>query len=148
MPFAAHEFDFIVCRAAFKNFSQPVRALDEMHRVLRSGGKALIVDLAKDVPQAEINAEVNRMKLSRLNTALVKFTFKHMLLKRAYTRADFQRMGAESAFGGCDIQPESIGLNVWLVKSAADAFGRVSLYRCRGLQPSGSYHGAPWRPKS
>ena len=34
-------FDFIVCRAAFKNFSNPVGALREMHRVLRSGGKAM-----------------------------------------------------------------------------------------------------------
>ena len=50
------------------------------------------MDLAKDVPQAEINAEVDRMKLSRLNTAVVKFTFKHMLLKCAYARADFRRM--------------------------------------------------------
>src|SRR5262249_6288407 len=33
MPFEANSFDFIVCRAAFKNFAEPVRALNEMHRV-------------------------------------------------------------------------------------------------------------------
>src|SRR5689334_18157594 len=31
MPFDDASFDFIVCTAAFKNFSDPVGALDEMH---------------------------------------------------------------------------------------------------------------------
>src|SRR5262245_13717 len=30
MPFAADSFDFIVCRAAFKNFAEPVEAIREM----------------------------------------------------------------------------------------------------------------------
>src|SRR6516164_8113042 len=39
MPFPDEAFDFIYCSAAFKNFSEPVKALDEMHRVLRALGK-------------------------------------------------------------------------------------------------------------
>jgi hypothetical protein len=34
MPFARELFDFVHCSAAFKNFSEPVKALDEMHPVL------------------------------------------------------------------------------------------------------------------
>src|SRR5262249_46393885 len=34
MPFEPDSFDLSVCRAAFKNFTQPVQALNEMHRVL------------------------------------------------------------------------------------------------------------------
>jgi ubiquinone/menaquinone biosynthesis C-methylase UbiE len=34
MPFAAATFDFALCVAAFKNFPDPVAALDELHRVL------------------------------------------------------------------------------------------------------------------
>src|SRR6516164_708630 len=45
MPFESDSFDFIYCRAAFKNFSQPVQALDEMYRVLTPGGKAVIYDM-------------------------------------------------------------------------------------------------------
>jgi ubiquinone/menaquinone biosynthesis C-methylase UbiE len=37
MPFQAGSFDFLLCRAAFKNFAQPVKALEEMCRVLKPG---------------------------------------------------------------------------------------------------------------
>src|SRR5690242_14112461 len=45
MPFAEGSFDFIICQAAFKNFSQPLQAINEMYRVLRSGGVAVIQDM-------------------------------------------------------------------------------------------------------
>ena len=38
MPFRENSFDLLVCRAAFKNFSEPEKALSEMQRVLRPGG--------------------------------------------------------------------------------------------------------------
>ena len=40
MPYANGTFDLIVCRAAFKNFSEPEKALDEIFRVLKPGGGA------------------------------------------------------------------------------------------------------------
>ena len=33
MPFESGSFDFVYCRAAFKNFSEPIRAIEEMYRV-------------------------------------------------------------------------------------------------------------------
>src|SRR5262245_57210123 len=48
MPFADATFDFIVCTAAFKNFSDPLGALNEIYRVLRPGAAATILDLRKD----------------------------------------------------------------------------------------------------
>src|SRR5579871_3701365 len=47
MPFEDASFDVVVCRAAFKNFSDPRGAIDEMHRVLKPGGRASIFDLRK-----------------------------------------------------------------------------------------------------
>jgi len=44
LPVEDGSTDFVVCRAAFKNFSEPVKALKEMKRVLRSGGTALLID--------------------------------------------------------------------------------------------------------
>jgi ubiquinone/menaquinone biosynthesis C-methylase UbiE len=40
LPFQENSFELVVCRAAFKNFSDPLGAVREMHRVLRPGRKA------------------------------------------------------------------------------------------------------------
>ena len=42
LSFPAGKFDFIICSAAFKNFCEPLKALHEMHRVLKPGGTARI----------------------------------------------------------------------------------------------------------
>ena len=62
MPFAEGSFDLIICQAAFKNFSQPGKAIDEMYRVLRGGGMAVIQDMWKEAPDATIRQEVNAMR--------------------------------------------------------------------------------------
>jgi len=116
MPFDDDSFHFIVCRAAFKNFARPVQALNEMYRVLRPGGRALIIDLSKAASPADINAGVNSMQLGLVNSAITKLVFKHMLLKRAYRQEDFKRMTHESRFGSCQIRVDGIGLEVWLTK--------------------------------
>jgi ubiquinone/menaquinone biosynthesis C-methylase UbiE len=115
MPFDAQSFDLIVCQAAFKNFAQPGSALDEMHRVLRHGGTAVIQDLSRDASGADIDQEVKRMELTWLNAFVTRSTLA-MLRRRAYTRAQFERLVAESAFRTCDIQTEGIGMEVRLKK--------------------------------
>src|SRR5262249_43431781 len=99
MPFDDASFEFIVCVAAFKNFSDPVGAIDDMHRVLRPGGQASIFDLRKDASQEDIETEVRRMHVSALNALLTRWTFRFVLLKRAYTRGQLERMVAQSRFG-------------------------------------------------
>jgi ubiquinone/menaquinone biosynthesis C-methylase UbiE len=116
MPFEPDSFDFLVCRAAFKNFTEPIQAIDEMHRVLKPGGKALIIDLRRDASHAEIDAAVNGMGLGRFDTLFTKLTFRHMLIKRAYLPAQFRSMAAASRFGSCEIQETPIGMEVSLVK--------------------------------
>jgi ubiquinone/menaquinone biosynthesis C-methylase UbiE len=118
LPFADGSFDFIVCTAAFKNFSDPVGALNEMHRVLCPGGRACIYDLRKDASDEEIDAEVETMQMSRLNAIFTRLVFKYSLLKRAYTRADLQHMARESSFGRGDIVTSGIGFELRLTKRA------------------------------
>jgi len=117
MPFDPDSFDLLVCRAAFKNFPEPVRALDEMHRVLRPGGEALIIDLRSDASPSEIDTHVDGMGLGRINALVTKLIFKHGLLKWAYSPAQFRSMAAASRFGSCAIQESGIGLEVTLRKS-------------------------------
>jgi ubiquinone/menaquinone biosynthesis C-methylase UbiE len=54
MPFEPEAFDFLLCRAAFKNFSRSVRALEEMYRVLKPVGRAHIIDLRKDASNESV----------------------------------------------------------------------------------------------
>jgi ubiquinone/menaquinone biosynthesis C-methylase UbiE len=116
MPFDDQTFDFIVCRAAFKNFSDPALALDEMHRVLKAGGKALIIDLRADASEGDINQCVDNMGLGILSTIFTKWTFKYMLIKRAYTKASLEELVSESKFKESEIHKDLIGLAVWLEK--------------------------------
>jgi ubiquinone/menaquinone biosynthesis C-methylase UbiE len=116
MPFEDESFDFVMCRAAFKNFSEPVEALHEMHRVLAHGGRALIVDLRRDASDESIRQAVDRMRLNRLNALVVKMTFRHLLLKRAYTRAEFEDMISRTKFVEADIREQGIGFDIWIQK--------------------------------
>jgi ubiquinone/menaquinone biosynthesis C-methylase UbiE len=118
MPFADASFDFVICMAAFKNFTRPLAAIDEMHRVLRAGGTAVIQDLRKDATMDAIDDEIRGMQLSRVNALLTRWTFRNMLLKSAYPKEALARMAAESRFGGGEITDQGIGVELRLTKSA------------------------------
>src|SRR5665213_3472397 len=74
LPFDAESFDLVVCQAAFKNFTRPGSALAEMHRVLRTGGRAVIQDMSRDASHADIAEEVRKMHLGRLSAFSTKAT--------------------------------------------------------------------------
>ena len=119
MPFDDESFDFILCRAAFKNFTGPVRALEEMYRVLKPNGKALIIDLRRDASKDSISQAVDGMHVGRMNTAIVKLTFRYMLLKRAYTKTDFENLLAQATIRDYAIEQNLMGLEVRFTKPPA-----------------------------
>jgi ubiquinone/menaquinone biosynthesis C-methylase UbiE len=116
MPFKDNTFDFTFCQAAFKNFSEPVKAIVEMHRVLRPGGLSVISDLHRDAPAKEIEREVKGMGLGPINEFLVRWSFKHMLLKNAYSVDEIRSMVAQTPFGQCKIDVDGVEFRVWLEK--------------------------------
>jgi ubiquinone/menaquinone biosynthesis C-methylase UbiE len=116
MPLERDSFDFLLCRAAFKNFAQPVGALEEMWRVLKPGGRGLIIDLRRDASPTAISRHVDEMGLSRVNRILTKLTFKTMLLKSAYTREQFEQMLALTRFSSVAISEAEIGLEIAMTK--------------------------------
>jgi ubiquinone/menaquinone biosynthesis C-methylase UbiE len=117
MPLSDDTFDFIVCRAAFKNFSQPVEAMNEMYRVLKRGGSALIIDLRKNASMDDINAYIKGVDLDWMNSLIYRFTFRFILIPRAYSQESFMEMASSSSFGAADIQESGIGLEITLRKT-------------------------------
>jgi ubiquinone/menaquinone biosynthesis C-methylase UbiE len=113
MPFPDESFDFLVCRAAFKNFSDPVGALREMRRVLRPGRKGVVIDLRRDVPMAEIDKYVEGLGLAWMSRLFTKLTFRFMLVKRAYTQQEFAMMLRQVPFASTRIDANAIGMEVW-----------------------------------
>ncbi len=57
------------------------------------------------------------MQVGWLNALFMRLTFKHMLLKRAHSKASFQQMAAQTPFKTCAFRDESIGHEVSFVKS-------------------------------
>jgi len=106
-------FDLVVCQAAFKNFTEPVRALDEMHRVLRTGGTAVIEDLSAEASAGDIAAEVAGMRLSAPNALLTRVALR-FLRRRAYRAERFLALAAESRFGAAEIATHGVGVVVTL----------------------------------
>lgn len=120
LPFADNTFDFVICTAAFKNFTDPIGALDEVYRVLRHDGEAAILDLRKDATRGDIDAEVRRMGLSLWNALVTRWIFRFFLLKRAYSCTQLERLVKQSRFRRCEIVPVGITSELRLRKSEND----------------------------
>jgi ubiquinone/menaquinone biosynthesis C-methylase UbiE len=116
MPFPKESFDFLLCRAAFKNFANPVEALQEMCRVLKPGGRAMIIDLKRDASPQEVTREIDGMGLSWFNRIMTKGAFRLMLIKSAYTRAEFEQMLAQVGFSSVEIEENGMGLQIVMTK--------------------------------
>jgi ubiquinone/menaquinone biosynthesis C-methylase UbiE len=119
MPFADDSFDFLLCTAAFKNFTEPQRALEEMYRVLKPGGQGLIVDLRRDTSMDTINQAVTAMNVGAVNGVITKLTFRYMLLKRAYTKSEFEQMISRTKFQHADVREDLFKLEIVLTKQAS-----------------------------
>jgi ubiquinone/menaquinone biosynthesis C-methylase UbiE len=50
LPFAAGSFDVVTCANSFHHYPHQERAVAEMHRVLRPGGRLLLIDGYRDAP--------------------------------------------------------------------------------------------------
>jgi ubiquinone/menaquinone biosynthesis C-methylase UbiE len=117
LPFPDGSFDAIVCQAAFKNFREPVKALNEMRRVLRTGGVAVIQDMSRDATTADIKAEVSGMGLSRRDALFTSLALR-ALRRRAFSVERFRKLAAASLFTTCTLSADGIGLEVRLTRTS------------------------------
>src|SRR5262249_36942248 len=85
MPYPDASFDRVICQAAFKSFSEPLGALNEMWRVLAPGGVAIVQDLRKEATMREISDEIRKMDQSWFGAQWTRWTFRFLLLRNAYS---------------------------------------------------------------
>jgi ubiquinone/menaquinone biosynthesis C-methylase UbiE len=117
LPLKDESVEFVVSRAAFKNFTEPVKALEEMRRVLRPGGTALLIDLRRDVPVAELRRYVNGLGVSRLNRWFMMIVFRGMLIKRAYPLDEIRRMVRQAGWTEARVETSPVGFEAWMRSS-------------------------------
>jgi hypothetical protein len=87
-----------------------------MYRVLRTGGRALIIDLRSDASAEALDAYVQGLGLDRINTVVTKLIFQHSLVKSAYSQEQFRQMAGATRFATCEVRVDTIGLAVSLTK--------------------------------
>ncbi|HEY0673748.1 MAG TPA: class I SAM-dependent methyltransferase [Longimicrobiales bacterium] len=120
LPFADESFTHVVCTSSFKNFSEPVAALREMHRVLVPGGIAWLSDLRGDVSDEEIDRYVrDGMGMKGLNAFTTRMTFKKMLRKRAYTEEALLQLVSRTPLTVVANESSSMELLLTMQKGAA-----------------------------
>jgi SAM-dependent methyltransferase len=52
IPFKAGSFDGVICTNAFHHFYKPVTMLREIKRIMKKGGKIVIIDMSRDTKKA------------------------------------------------------------------------------------------------
>lgn len=109
-------FDFVVCSAAFKNFKEPLNALNEMYRVLKRDGTALILDMNHAATKEDIENEIKQYGTKGFDRFFVKLAFKTFLKSGAYTKEGFEELIAQTTFSRHEIIKYGIGFQVWLYK--------------------------------
>ncbi|MDR1643236.1 MAG: class I SAM-dependent methyltransferase [Clostridiales bacterium] len=116
LPLPSETFDFAICSAAFKNFKDPLDALNEMHRVLTPGAWALILDMNHDATKEDIEEEVQKTGMKGFDRVFVKLSFKTFLKSGAYTKEGFESLISQTSFKSREILKSGIGFQVWLGK--------------------------------
>jgi len=116
MPFADDNFDFLHCSGAFKQFGQPVGALQEMYRVLKPGGRGVIKDLRRDASWRSLNQAIDTWGLPLFNRILAKCSFQFLVRKEAYTKNQFQMMLTQTKFSRTEIKENAIEFEISMWK--------------------------------
>ena len=115
LPMPNDTFDFLVCMSAFKNFSKPQNAMNEMCRVLKQGGTALIIDMNRDLTNADVEETMRDYPdMKGFNRWFTKLSFKTFLKKSAYNQHEFEAFATNTEFHSHKIIKQGIGFQVWL----------------------------------
>ncbi len=115
IPRPERNLDFVLCFAAFKNFSDPAAALEEMRRVLAPGGQVIIGDMYSDISDRAIEEYLDGQNVRGINRIVLRGTFR-FLRKGAYSHAELDRLISGAGFSSHEVTAEGIGFTLRLTR--------------------------------
>jgi ubiquinone/menaquinone biosynthesis C-methylase UbiE len=115
MQFPDEVFDLVFCSWAIKNFMEPTRVLNEMYRVLKRGGTALVVDLNRDAAGQDWRSYASDRELKGVTALSMRLAFR-IQKSGAYSKDQFEELISSTPFQRHDIQSSGINLRVRLSK--------------------------------
>ena len=111
IPFDDEYFDMVVSNGSLHDWENPVGALQEMHRVLKPGGRALINDLNKDFDRGEMQKLANGTAFKPMREG-----FLNNVHKGTYDKGTLEGLLKQTSFKKTLIEAGSIFLEVELQK--------------------------------
>jgi SAM-dependent methyltransferase len=110
-------FDLATCTGSFYLWDEPERGLDELARVLRPGGAAILFETRRDVDEAEVRRAIgaNLVGEAALRRMLAPF-FLRRQLRMTYATSEVEGIIRKTAFSNTfSIEPVALGgLPAWL----------------------------------
>ena len=110
MPFQDNIFGFVVSSGSLHHWKEPVKVFNEIYRVLKTNGEALISDLWKDASKEEIDKIARKTK-----SFIMRWGIKHSI-KEAYTKDQIIELLSKTKFKEGEIKENPMALEIWLKK--------------------------------
>jgi len=95
IPYGDAFFDVVVSTGSIHHWKEPVRALNEIYRVLKDGGYALMYDVVSDTPQSVLKKAAG--EFGRLRILLLWI---HAFEEPFYSRKALEQLPESSLFRG------------------------------------------------
>jgi ubiquinone/menaquinone biosynthesis C-methylase UbiE len=117
VPFDDGTFDFIMSRRVLHYWKQPrvIRIFNEVHRTLKTNGRALMVELRPDASKEAIDKEVRKLNDSFIARWGLRWGITRSI-KRAHTQNEIHQLLSETEFRKCEVQESPLELEIWLEK--------------------------------
>jgi ubiquinone/menaquinone biosynthesis C-methylase UbiE len=110
MPFPDESFDFVISSGSLHHWKEPIRIFNEIYRVMKDGGEALIGDLRRDAPR-----QMKDEMVAEIDSRFMRWGLKHSF-SEARTREELSEMLSQTRFSDYEVAEDGAGLTISLKK--------------------------------